>query len=71
MNRKTWKFRLTTMLDDRGYSEQAILELYNFLDWTMHLPEDIEQAFQVELEEFEEAIINDPIANFSTTDSSV
>jgi Domain of unknown function (DUF4351) len=53
--RKTWKFRLTTMLYDRGYSEQNILELYNFLDWMMHLPEDIEQAFQVELEEFEEA----------------
>jgi hypothetical protein len=53
--RKTWKFRLTTMLYDRGYSEQAILDLYNFLDWMMRLPEDIEQAFQVELEEFEEA----------------
>jgi hypothetical protein len=53
--RKNWKFRLTTMLYDRGYSEQAILGLYNFLDWMMYLPEDIEQAFQVELEEFEEA----------------
>ena len=53
--RKTWKFRLTTMLYDRGYGEQDILELYNFLDWMMHLPEDVEKAFQVELEEFEEA----------------
>ena len=53
--RKTWKFRLTTMLYDRGYTEQEILELYNFLDWMMRLPKDIEQAFQVELEGFEEA----------------
>ena len=53
--RKTWKFRFTTMLYDRGYGEQDILELYNFLDWMMRLPEDVEQAFQVELEEFEEA----------------
>lgn len=53
--RKTWKFRLTTMLYERGYEEQDILELYNFLDWMMRLPEDVEQAFQVELEEFEEA----------------
>ena len=52
--RKTWKFRLTTMLYDRGYGEQDILELYSFLDWMMHLPEDVEKAFQVELEEFEE-----------------
>ena len=53
--RKTWKFRLTTMLYERGYSKQAILELYNFLDWMMRLPKDIEQAFQVELSDFEEA----------------
>lgn len=53
--RKTWKFRLTTMLYERGYEEQDILELYNFLDWMMRLPEEVEQAFQVELEEFEEA----------------
>ncbi len=53
--RKTWKFRLTTMLYERGYDEQSILELYNFLDWMMYLPEEIEQAFQVELADFEEA----------------
>ncbi len=53
--RKTWKFRLTTMLYDRGYDEQFILELYNFLDWMMYLPEEIEQVFQIELADFEEA----------------
>ncbi len=49
--RKTWKFRLTTMLYDsrsgrlcqRGYSEQAILDLCNFLDWMMYLPEEVER----------------------------
>lgn len=43
------------MLYDRGYEEQDILELYNFIDWLMQLPEGLEQQFQVELEQFEEA----------------
>jgi hypothetical protein len=35
-----------TMLYDRGYSEQDILELNHFLDWLMYLPEDLEKQFQ-------------------------
>ena len=43
------------MLYDRGYGEQAILELNNFLDWMMNLPEELEREFQTELKVFEEA----------------
>jgi hypothetical protein len=53
--RKTWRYRLTTMLYDQGYGEQAILELHNFLDWMMRLPEGLERQFQNELKAFEEA----------------
>jgi hypothetical protein len=53
--RKTWRYQLTTMLYDQGYGEQDILELHNFLDWLMRLPEDLEKQFQIELEAFEEA----------------
>jgi hypothetical protein len=53
--RKQWRYRLTTMLYDQGYSEQDILELHNFLDWMMRLPEALETQFQIELETFEEA----------------
>jgi hypothetical protein len=53
--RKHWKLHLMTMLYDRGYSEQDILELHNFLDWLMYLPEDLERQFQVELAVFEAA----------------
>jgi hypothetical protein len=53
--RKTWKLHLTTMLYDRGFRQQDILELYNFLDWLMQLPEELERQFQIELEQFEEA----------------
>jgi hypothetical protein len=53
--RKTWRYQLTTMLYDQGYGEQDILELHNFLDWLMCLPEDLERQFQTELKAFEEA----------------
>jgi Domain of unknown function (DUF4351) len=53
-SRKAWKFRLTTMLYDRGYSQQAILDLYNFLDFMMTLPESLSQQFDTELATFEE-----------------
>jgi Domain of unknown function (DUF4351) len=53
-SRKTWKFRLTTMLYDRGYGRQDILELYNFLDYMMALPESLSKQFDLELEAFEE-----------------
>jgi Domain of unknown function (DUF4351) len=52
--RKTWKFRLTMMLYDRGYKKQDILSLYNFLDFMMTLPESLSQQFDTELEAFEE-----------------
>jgi hypothetical protein len=53
--RKRWRYYLTTMLYERGYSEQDILELHNFLDWMMNLPEEFERKFQMELKTFEEA----------------
>lgn len=53
--RKQWRYQLTTMLYDQGYGEQDILELHNFLDWMMNLPEELEQEFQLELKTFEEA----------------
>jgi predicted transposase YdaD len=53
--RKDWKFHLITMLHNRGYREQDILELYNFLDYLFNLPEDLEQQLQIELTAFEEA----------------
>jgi CII-binding regulator of phage lambda lysogenization HflD len=53
-SRKAWKFRLTTMLYERGYKKQDILELYNFLDYMMTLPESLSQQFDLELEAFEE-----------------
>jgi hypothetical protein len=55
LQRKDWKFHLTTRLYDQGYGERDILELHNFLDWMMDLPEELERQFQIELKQFEEA----------------
>jgi SOS response regulatory protein OraA/RecX len=52
--RKAWKFSLMRQLYDRGMSAQDIRNLYNFIDWTMMLPEDLDMAFWQELKTFEE-----------------
>lgn len=55
IERKRWRYHLTTMLYDRGYREQDILELHHFLDWLMNLPEELERQLEAELKTFEEA----------------
>jgi flagellar biosynthesis/type III secretory pathway protein FliH len=52
--RKTWKFRLTRALYEKGYGRQEILDLYRFIDWAMILPEAVEREFWQELQTFEE-----------------
>ena len=34
--RRQRKYRLTTMLYDRGWSEQEIIDLYRFIDWVLN-----------------------------------
>ncbi len=41
-------------LYDRGMSGPDIRNLYEFIDWTMMLPEDLDMAFWQELKTFEE-----------------
>ena len=37
-----------------GYNADDVRELFRLIDWMMHLREDLEQRFRVELAEFEE-----------------
>jgi predicted transposase/invertase (TIGR01784 family) len=53
-SRKTWKFTLMRQLYERGMSSKDIRNLYEFIDWTMMLPEDLDMAFWQELKTFEE-----------------
>ena len=51
--RRQRKYRLTTMLYDRGWSEQEIIDLYRFIDWVLTLPLELEAAFRDDLETYE------------------
>ena len=48
-----WKYLLTTMLYDRGYSEEMILGLYHFIDAIMVLPEGLEIQYNEDVAKFE------------------
>lgn len=48
------KLSLVKSLYRRGYSREEILELFRFIDWLLALPEELEQAFDRDLETFEQ-----------------
>lgn len=54
--RKIWKMALTRRLYQQGYQRQDILNLYHFIDWVMHLPSALEQAFSEELNQYEQEV---------------
>jgi hypothetical protein len=53
-SRKAWKFALMRRLYERGMAARDIRNLYEFIDWTMMLPEGLETEFWQELKTFEE-----------------
>ncbi|NEP24721.1 MAG: DUF4351 domain-containing protein [Moorea sp. SIO3I6] len=54
--RKIWKMALTRRLYEQGYQRQDILNLYHFIDWVMHLPSALEQAFREEVNQYEQEV---------------
>lgn len=40
------KWRLTRRLYERGYKKRDIMGLYNFIDWILRLPENLEREIQ-------------------------
>jgi hypothetical protein len=54
-SRKSWKFSLMRQLYERGMAAQDIRNLYEFIDWTMILGEELEDEFWQELKSFEES----------------
>jgi hypothetical protein len=48
------KIRLIWGLYDRGLSADEVRELFRLLDWMLQLPEELEQQFCQEFEQFEE-----------------
>jgi hypothetical protein len=52
-DRRYWKMRLMRRMYERGFARQTILDIFHFIDWLMTLPEELEQAFEDELETYE------------------
>jgi hypothetical protein len=52
--RQRWKLVLARRLYQQHYTRQDVLNLLHFLDWMMHLPEDLDKAFWEEIKTFEE-----------------
>ena len=48
------KLALTRRLYQRGWDRQEIIDLYDFMDWLLALPETLEQAYLDEIHELEE-----------------
>ena len=49
------KLALTRRLYQRGWTRQEVLDLYEFIDWFLALPESLEEAFLDEIHELEES----------------
>jgi hypothetical protein len=52
--RRKQKFALMTMMYERGYSRQEVIDLFRFIEWVMVLPPELEQAFKEDLAIYEE-----------------
>jgi len=49
-----WKLAITRRLYEQDYSRQDVLNLFQFIDWVMSLPEELEQEFWREVRNLEE-----------------
>jgi len=48
------RLTLTKRLDERGFGEQVIFGLFQFLDWVLWLPDDLGAEFDAKMREYEE-----------------
>jgi len=52
--RRQWKWTIVRRLYERGYNREDILELFRLIDWMMTLPEELQTAFEQQLERYQE-----------------
>jgi hypothetical protein len=53
-NLKHWKVALIKHLYEIGYQEKDVLRIFRFIDWLIQLPEELENEFLIEIEQYEE-----------------
>ncbi len=52
--RKQWKWLVVRQLYERGYDREDIIRLFRLIDWMMTLPDELKQAFNREVQAYEE-----------------
>jgi hypothetical protein len=52
--RRKQKFALMTMMYEKGYSRQEVIDLFRFIEWVMILPPELEKVFKNDLAIYEE-----------------
>jgi hypothetical protein len=53
-SRKVWKMRLVRQIYESGYNNVEVVNLFNFIDWVLGLPKNLEDEFWTELKAYEE-----------------
>ncbi|MBY0524504.1 MAG: hypothetical protein K2R98_13960 [Gemmataceae bacterium] len=51
---RAWKLRLVRSLYERGYQREDVQQLFRFIDWMMELPEDLDEQFRRDVQQYEE-----------------
>jgi flagellar biosynthesis/type III secretory pathway protein FliH len=54
--RLQWKLALTRRLYEQGYERQDVINLFQFIDWMMTLPKELEQEFKQQISRYEEEL---------------
>ena len=54
--RLRWKLTLVKGLYDKGYGREDVLELFRFIDWLLHLPDELARQFTQQLIDYEAAM---------------
>ena len=52
--RYLWKLTLIKRLYRQGYAKADVIRLFEFIDWIMSLPEELEKGLWTEIQKFEE-----------------
>jgi hypothetical protein len=54
LSRKQWKVRIFKELLRGKWPKEDIRQLFRLIDWIMYLPPELEEAFRIEIQQFEE-----------------
>ncbi len=63
-DRYRWKLYLIKRLYRLGYGKRDVILLFEFIDWVMSLPEELEKSLRVEIDEIEEELKMEYITSF-------